>query len=98
MRRNKISISRNDYEVQKTSTDFPLVEDMGIEPRPMPEPAGDKFPVPGISKYTNKMSGTQDFMIGPRRSVGHVNDNANETSNWSREDAASSGLIARQPL
>jgi len=96
--RNKAIRDVNDFRVVKDYTDYPLVEDLGVEPRPMPKPAGDKYPEPGVSKKMPKYSGTQDYMIGPRRGAGEVNDNADETYDWSTEDKASTGLIMRQPL
>lgn len=71
----------------------------GNEPDgPYGEPAGDKFPEPGVSKDRPKYSAQRDYMIGSRNGTGNVNDNANETRDWSQEDTASTGLITRQPL
>lgn len=71
----------------------------GVEPDgPYGEPAGDKYPEPGVSKERPKYSAGRDYMIGSRNGTGKVNDNANETSDWSKEDTASTGLITRQPL
>jgi len=98
MKLKKIVLDNSNVKRVIDETDYPSVEDLGIDPRPHPRPAGDKFPVPGVSDQFPKYSGTQDYMIGPRRGVGHVNDNANETYDWSSEDVANSGLTMRQPL
>jgi hypothetical protein len=96
--RNRVIRDVNDFRVERDYTDYPYIEDLGDPSRPRPRPAGDKYPTPGVSGVSNKMSGSQDWMIGSRRGNGEVNDNANETVDFSRQDKADSGLIMRQPL
>ena len=60
--------------------------------------AGEKYPMPGVSKIKPKYSSGRDLKIGRRTGVGHVNADANETPNWSAKDTAETGLTSRQPI
>lgn len=60
--------------------------------------AGDKFPEGGVSHKKPKYSSGRDPMLGKFRGNGLVNDDANETPNWSDEDTLETGLISRQPI
>lgn len=66
---------------------------------PMPSAkAGDKYPHGGVSGEKPKYSSGKDLMIGGYRGNGKVNDDANETPNWTQEDVMETGLILRQPI
>lgn len=70
-----------------------------FEQSPMPSaPAGDKFPEGGVSGVKPKYSSGRDTQIGRFRGNGKVNDDANETPNWSEKDTLETGLILRQPI
>jgi len=60
--------------------------------------AGKNFPEGGVSGIKPKYSSGKDRMIGTYRGNGLVNDDANETPNWSEADTLETGLILRQPL
>ena len=62
------------------------------------KPAGDKFPMPGVSGKEPHYSSGRDLAIGRRTGVGHVNDDADETPNWSKSDTMKTGLTSRQPI
>jgi len=76
---------------------YGIKENFDQSPMPSQE-AGDKFPEPGVSKIKPKYSSGPDLMIGPRRGRGRVNDDANETPNWDKEDIMKTGLTSRQPI
>jgi hypothetical protein len=66
---------------------------------PMPSAkAGVKFPEGGVSGKLPKYSSGRDADIGRFRGNGLVNDDANETPNWSDEDRLETGLNSRQPI